>query len=244
MTSRATPSPGEGSRTRRVLAGLGDEADLGVADVAFAPQPFEGRAEGWFERRRFERVRHGGEDSGRLPCGAAGECVANEAPLALLVQHHPADGPGAIGRELRAKGVVLREVRGYAGEEIPASVEGAAALLVMGGPMSADDVLDHPRLGAERRLVQSAIDARIPVLGVCLGSQLIARVLGGTVARAPTKEIGWHDVEREGGGDDPFFEGVPATFCPFHWHEDAIGLPPGATLRMVARDRGASLPMG
>jgi GMP synthase-like glutamine amidotransferase len=160
-----------------------------------------------------------------------GEQTRNEV---LLVQHHPADAPGAIARELRARAVPVRDVRGYEGDEIPTSVAGLLGLVVMGGPMAADDVETYPFLASEQRLVEAALDAQIPVLGVCLGAQILALALGGAVARGAASEIGWHEVERVE-TLDPLFDGVPPTFRPFHWHEDSIALPPGATL--LARSR-------
>ncbi len=146
----------------------------------------------------------------------------------LVVRHDAADGSGAIGRELLARGVTVREVRGYEGGEVPGAIGDASALVVMGGPMSAGDVDAFPFLATEARLIASAVAARVPVLGVCLGSQLVASALGGGVVRAPQKEIGWHEVRRE--ASDPLFDLLPKTLTPFHWHEDAIVLPPGATL--------------
>jgi GMP synthase (glutamine-hydrolysing) len=146
----------------------------------------------------------------------------------LVVRHDAADGSGAIGDALGARGVTAREVRGYEGGAVPESIGDAAALVVMGGPMSADDDRAFPFLTVEKRLIASAIAARVPVLGVCLGSQIVASVLGGRVVRAPAKEIGWHPVYRD--ASDPLLDLLPKTFTPFHWHEDAIVLPPGATL--------------
>ena len=154
----------------------------------------------------------------------------------LVVQHDAADGPGAIGRELRARGLALTDVRGFAGDAVPESIGDAAGLVVMGGPMSLGDVPPHAFLAQERRLVASAIAAGVPVLGVCLGAQILASVLGGRVARAGAKEIGWAPVERAPEAEgDPLFGALPQRFASFHWHEDAIALPPGATL--LARSR-------
>jgi GMP synthase (glutamine-hydrolysing) len=149
---------------------------------------------------------------------------------ALVLLHHPADGLGAIGRELRAREVSLRVVRAHEGGAVPATAKGASALVVMGGPMSCDDERAHPFLADEKRLIASALDAHLPILGVCLGAQLLASVLGASVAPAPAKEIGWHEVHRAyGEARDPLFDLLPRAFTPFHWHGDALALPPGAT---------------
>jgi GMP synthase (glutamine-hydrolysing) len=148
--------------------------------------------------------------------------------VALVVQHHPADAPGAVARELGARGVELRTVRGSEGEAVPSSIADVAGLVVMGGPFSIDDVETHPYLATELALIRSAIRAGVPILGVCLGAQLLARALGGGVARGAAPEIGWLSVQRSLSEPDPLFDGVPADFVPFHWHGDAIVLPSDA----------------
>jgi GMP synthase-like glutamine amidotransferase len=160
--------------------------------------------------------------------------------FALVVQHDAADPPGAIRRELEGRGVEARGVRGFAGESVPESMGDASALVVMGGPMSVDDVGAHPFLGAELRLLRAALDAGVPVLGVCLGAQLLAQALGGHVVRDGAQEIGWIAVERSSlSDDDPLLSSLPWRFAPFHWHSDAIVLPPGATL--LARSERAEV---
>jgi GMP synthase (glutamine-hydrolysing) len=162
--------------------------------------------------------------------------------FALVVQHHAADGPGAVARELRARGVELRDVRGFAGDPVPSSIGGASALVVMGGPFSVDDVDDPPSLRRELELIASALQAGVPVLGICLGAQLLARALGGGVARGKAPEIGWLPVDRSPFPvPDPLFEGVPARFVPFHWHADAIVLPPTAGVARLARSEIADV---
>ncbi len=154
---------------------------------------------------------------------------------AILVTHHPLDGPGVIARELLHRGVTLREVRAYAGDAIPASLDRASALVVMGGPMAADDEADHPFLAAEKRLLAAATSAGVHVLGVCLGAQLLACATGGGIVRGGVRptEIGWYEVERS--GRDPLFDALPAKLTPFHWHGDLIVPPPRALL--LARSR-------
>ena len=97
----------------------------------------------------------------------------------------------------------------------------------MGGPQSANDPL--PALAAELHLIGKAIQTGIPVLGICLGSQLIAKALGARVYRSPRKEIGWFPVHfTEAGQNDPLFSGIPSPITFFHWHGETFDLPPGA----------------
>jgi GMP synthase (glutamine-hydrolysing) len=87
----------------------------------------------------------------------------------------------------------------------------------------------HPHLHEEMRLVERAVAAGVPVLGVCLGSQLVAAALGAKVTRAPRREIGWREVRlREPALSDALFSDAPASFQPLHWHGDVFELPPGA----------------
>ncbi|HTU27633.1 MAG TPA: type 1 glutamine amidotransferase, partial [Pirellulales bacterium] len=105
----------------------------------------------------------------------------------------------------------------------------AAALVVMGGPMS---VYEHDQLAHlkhEMRLVESALKAQRPVLGVCLGSQLLAHVLGAKVYPGKQKEIGWYDISlTPAATDDPTWASAPQRFAGFHWHGDIFDLPPSA----------------
>jgi GMP synthase-like glutamine amidotransferase len=87
----------------------------------------------------------------------------------------------------------------------------------------------YPWLVSEKQLISRAIAARKPILGVCLGAQLLSTVLGGTVAKMVDKEIGWFPVELVPGGRDAgLFRGFPAEFMAFHWHGDAFSIPPRA----------------
>jgi GMP synthase-like glutamine amidotransferase len=102
-------------------------------------------------------------------------------------------------------------------------------LVVMGGPMNVDEHDAYPWLVQEKQFLRSAIDRGVRLLGVCLGAQLIAEVLGGAVTRNRQTEIGWHPVTlTEAAGSSPLFGRFPREVPAFHWHGDTFSIPPGA----------------
>ncbi len=157
----------------------------------------------------------------------------------LVLTHTKAESAGMIAPALRAKKLTPRVVRGYAGDTVPTDIGRARGLVVMGGPMGVRDTAAHPFLKDEMRLIERALRAEVPVLAVCLGSQLLATVLGGRVSRASTREIGWLPVElAPSAGRDRIFAGVKSPLVPCHWHGDVFTLPPGAvSLGRSARTR-------
>ncbi len=149
----------------------------------------------------------------------------------LVLQHAPWERPALIGRALAdgAPGVpvAVRSVVEDASPDLPPPAR-LAGLVVMGGPMNADDDAQHPGLAAERALIAAAVDSGVPVLGVCLGMQLLARALGATVHAGHGTEIGFGPIEVV--GDDPVLRPLGAAPTVLHWHSDAADLPTGATL--------------
>ena len=149
-------------------------------------------------------------------------------PKVLVFQHVPYEPLGTLDPLLKEAGFRIRYVNfGRMPGQRPA-LERYAALIVLGGPMNADQIDTYPNLLTEVEIIREAVDRRMSVLGICLGAQLLAKALGGRVSRNPTREIGWYDVElTEAGLRDP----VLSTFGPrqevFQWHEDGISLPPG-----------------
>jgi GMP synthase (glutamine-hydrolysing) len=145
----------------------------------------------------------------------------------LVIEHSEGDGPGHFGEWLAARDRPMTLVRVHAGEAIPKDVSAYSGLCVLGGPMSANDEhLEHIR--AELRLIRHAIDRGVPMIGHCLGGQLLARVLGATVGRSPMPEIGWHAIEV---GDDAASRrwfGEVRSPVVMQWHYEAFGLPTGA----------------
>ena len=146
-----------------------------------------------------------------------------------MLQHSPCEDLGAIAPVLRSRGLVPRYLRTHLGEPVPAAMGETVALLLLGGPMGVYDRLRYPFLGDEMRLIEQALKLERPVLGVCLGSQLLAAALGAGVAPGPKKEIGWYPVQLlDDARSDPLWSGAPTEFCAFHWHGDIFELPEGA----------------
>jgi GMP synthase-like glutamine amidotransferase len=136
-------------------------------------------------------------------------------------------------RVLADSGVDVAVIRLDLSEPLP-DLAGLGGLVVMGGPMGVHDVDDHPWLGSERELIREAVDNGTPVLGVCLGSQLLAAALGAEVTTGPIEEVGPGQVEltAEGRRDPvlgPEYHGLSGTAVPcVHWHRDTFTLPSGA----------------
>ncbi|MGB2957464.1 MAG: gamma-glutamyl-gamma-aminobutyrate hydrolase family protein [Bacteroidota bacterium] len=147
----------------------------------------------------------------------------------VAVQHIGCETPGKFEDALQATGIGIRHVRVFDNDAVPAEMGDAAGLLVMGGPMSVYQKDRYPFLAEEIRLIQDAIRQEKPLLGVCLGSQLLAAALGARVMKGKQKEIGWHTVNlTDEATGDPLWEGVQNSFTAFHWHGDIFDLPEGA----------------
>jgi GMP synthase-like glutamine amidotransferase len=150
-----------------------------------------------------------------------------------VLQHVPFEGPANLERWLRARGASLAVTRLWLGE-LPPPPEAFDRLLVLGGPMNADEEGRFPWLAGEKRAIERAIAARRRVLGVCLGAQLVARVLGAKVTRNREVEIGWLPIERAPGAEaSAVGRALPASAEVFHWHGDTFSLPDGA-LRLAS----------
>lgn len=146
----------------------------------------------------------------------------------LVLQNLNADGPAYLGTWLRARGIAYEVRNAEAGDSFPSRVDDYAALALLGGVMSANDEL--PSLRHAERLILQAMDRAVPVLGFCLGGQLMARALGAPITRSPAPEVGWQPVEVL---DDPQAHGwfgAAAAHVVLQWHYEAFGLPAGAKL--------------
>ena len=147
-----------------------------------------------------------------------------------VIQHVAGEGPGLIAVALEREGIAVEVTRIDLGEPVPLDLGGAGGLVVLGGPMGVYEADQHPHLRDELRLIEAALRAGAPVVGVCLGSQLLAAALGAQVAPAAAKEIGWFAVTpKPAAAADRLFAPLPASFMALHWHGDAFDLPRGAT---------------
>lgn len=150
-------------------------------------------------------------------------------PTVLAVQHVSAEPLGTIGTALAASEVAIRPVRVDRGETVPRSAEGLRGVVIMGGPMGVYEADRHAFLRDELALLEDALKRELPILGICLGSQLLAAALGSRVFPSGIQEIGWHPLTlSEEGAADSLFRDVPQTFQAFHWHGDTFDLPSGA----------------
>jgi len=148
----------------------------------------------------------------------------------LVLQHIACEPPAAFEDELRARGLDLVRVELDEGEPLPDWRE-FPAIVVMGGPMGAYEEAEHPWLAAEKRLLREAVDADVPVWGVCLGAQLLAGALGARVYPGERPEVGLLPVElTPAASSDPVFGEAPPSFPTLQWHGDTFDLPAGATL--------------
>jgi GMP synthase-like glutamine amidotransferase len=150
-----------------------------------------------------------------------------------VFRHVACEGPGYLGDLLERRGVPYEIACVDEGLEVPANLEDVAGLVFMGGFMSANDDLGW--ITQELELIRRAVARDLPVLGVCLGGQLMCKALGGIVSRGKRgPEIGWHDVFACNNVDaviaGRWLSGLPERFQAFHWHGDTFTLPDGASL--------------
>jgi GMP synthase (glutamine-hydrolysing) len=142
--------------------------------------------------------------------------------LVLVIRHVPFEHLGSLAGLLEARGI------GFHYSDATVLPKGCRGLIVLGGPMSAND--DLPFIERELRLLEGAIRERVPVLGICLGAQLLAKALGARVYRNPVKEIGWAPVAwTPAAATDALFHGLGESERVLHWHGETFDLPEGAT---------------
>lgn len=148
-------------------------------------------------------------------------------PVAIF-RHAASEGPGYFATFLDRSGIPWQLFKIDAGDAVPEDPRQFSGLAFMGGPMSVND--DLPWVPQSLELIRQAAQAGIPVLGHCLGGQLMAKALGGTVGRNPVKEIGWGEVAVADGATAQAWFGETTKFDAFHWHGETFTLPSGAEL--------------
>ena len=144
----------------------------------------------------------------------------------LSVQNIACESLGTLEDLLEADGFTIETVNAQT-DRIP-DAAGYSAVIILGGPMAVYD--DFPYLQKEQEMVRGAVKNDIPVLGICLGSQLIAQAMGGRVYKGQRKELGWHQVSLTGDGEKELFAGAGKAMRVFQWHGDTYDLPPNATV--------------
>lgn len=146
--------------------------------------------------------------------------------MIVCIQHVPFETPGYILDWAKAQKKEVAIVHVYQNINFP-EPDCVDMLVIMGGPMSVHDEKEYKWLVAEKRYVQDVINKGRNVLGVCLGAQLIADVLGAKVYKNYTKEIGWYEVQKEE-SENPIAKLLPEKFMAFHWHGETFEIPQGA----------------
>lgn len=142
-----------------------------------------------------------------------------------ILQHVSFEGPGFVATWANTYAHKLTTTRLYAGEVLPEHNQ-YDRLIVMGGPMNIYEYAEYPWLKSEKRFIREAIDQGKTIVGICLGAQLLADVLGAKVYAGPKKEIGWFPITLTSKGRaSRFFAGTPDHFSVLHWHGDTFDLP-------------------
>jgi GMP synthase (glutamine-hydrolysing) len=147
----------------------------------------------------------------------------------LVLQHVAVEPLGTLLPLIKSYGLRIRYQNFERDPHAQPQLDGYDAVIVLGGPMSAWDDDGYPHLATETQVIADAIVRGTPVLGICLGAQLLARALGSKLLRAPTPEIGWHPVAPTlAAREDPIFQAFEETEQVFQWHSDTFELPEGA----------------
>lgn len=146
----------------------------------------------------------------------------------FIFRHVASEGAGYFGGFLKRHHIPFRVILLDEGEVVPSSLTDTSALVFMGGPMSVNDDIDW--IEPELKLIRQAVKQNMPVLGHCLGGQLISKALGGNIGANPAKELGWLAVEKQDNSSaHDWLADLPDRFTAFHWHGETFTIPDGAT---------------
>lgn len=153
----------------------------------------------------------------------------------LVIKHIDIEGPGSLGDFLRQKDIRWDTVELGNGGHLPKSPKGYDAVVALGGPMNVYEEDKYPFLAEEDVFIKECLRLKIPYLGLCLGSQLLAKAAGAKVVRSPVKEIGWYYINlTDEGKEDLLFKGFLPSVPVFHWHSDMFNIPQEGVLLATA----------
>ena len=151
--------------------------------------------------------------------------------MILIIKHIDIEGPGTLGDFLKSQGEPFETIELGAGEPLPVSPSIFKAVIVLGGPMNVDEEDRFKFLKPENEFIKNVLKAEIPYLGICLGSQLLAKAAGAKVIKSPVKEIGWYQIELTADGKkDPLFNGFRVSDPIYHWHGEMFQIPSTGSL--------------
>ncbi|MGR3309818.1 MAG: type 1 glutamine amidotransferase [Candidatus Brocadiales bacterium] len=146
----------------------------------------------------------------------------------LFIKHIDIEGPGTIADFLDSNNVPHRTISPFVGDAYPDDPTTCSAIVSLGGPMNVYEEEKYPYMKLEDSFLKDAVKKEVPILGICLGAQLLAKAVGAKVVKAEAKEIGWYKVPLTSDGkEDPLFHGINNELNVFHWHGDTFNIPDG-----------------
>ncbi|MFZ2456502.1 MAG: type 1 glutamine amidotransferase [Candidatus Altiarchaeia archaeon] len=147
----------------------------------------------------------------------------------LVLQHMACEGMEGMEKALDSRKIGYEYVPLYEGAQIPKDASDYAGIVVLGGPMNVYQEKEYPFLRDENTFIKKMLTEKKPMLGICLGGQMIAKAAGAKVLTGHRKELGWYDLElTKEGINDPVFKGFPKRFKAFQWHGDTFQIPQDA----------------
>lgn len=153
-----------------------------------------------------------------------------------IFRHVACEGPGYLGTFLERHNIPFEVICIDEGVTVPQELDNISGLVFMGGSMNVTDPLQW--ISEEKELIRNAIDKNIPVMGNCLGAQLMSAALGGEISHDENMEIGWHAVESDiNNSDNKWLKDLSESFIPFHWHADTFTIPKDATVLLHSKCR-------
>jgi len=148
----------------------------------------------------------------------------------LVIQHDKNQSLGTIAEAVKARGLSVQIIRVFEGQTVPRELGGALGLILLSGPMGVGDIGHYQFLREELLLIAQTLKIGAPILGIGLGSQLLAATLGASIKKRREKEFGWFPVKLEKAAKtDPLLRDSDSPFMAFHWHSDVFNLPKGAS---------------